>query len=308
MRSKYSHRLMLFSNSSSNVQSIELSKTRIIALILSSVFLIGIITFGAGRILAHRQIKIAMSDVIDENSALHGHLSEMEERLVEIDLQMSKLTDSDDQLRVMADIPKIDQDVREVGIGGYVIPRIDYSDEDHLVNKLIFDLDKLEREIRLQRQSFVEIKRQFAEKEDLLAHTPSIRPVESGYISSSFGRRRDPFTRRWAHHAGIDFSLERGSPIRAAADGVVVFCKRNHGFGLVVVIDHGYGFRTAYGHMGRFAVAKGMKVTRGQKIGEVGNTGRSTGPHLHYEVQVDGKAVNSRDYFFEGFAGLSGLR
>ena len=302
---KNSYKLALFSNSTSSMHTFNLSRTRIILFTVLLGSFLGIFIYSTGRILAHRQIRIAMSEVVEENRALRVHLDDMSERMLEVDRQVTNLAQSDDQLRVMADMPKIDQDVREVGIGGDIIPRIDYNDEDHLVSKLIFDFDKLEREIRLQRQSFVEIERQFTEKEDLLLHTPSIRPVESGYISSGFGRRRDPFTRRWTHHSGIDFSLERGAPVYATAEGKVVFCKSNHGFGKVIVLDHGYGFRTAYGHLGAFSVAKGQQVKRGQKIGEVGNTGRSTGPHLHYEVHVDGKAVDALDYFFEGFAGLT---
>ena len=212
------------------------------------------------------------------------------------------MAESDDQLRVLADIPKIDEDTREVGIGGILMQGIGLDDEDELVRKLIFDLDKIEREIRLQRHSFIEINRQFMDKTELLRHTPSIRPVEGGYVSSSFGRRRDPFTRRWTHHNGTDFSLERGAPIFSTADGVIVHAKRSHGLGKVVIIDHGYGFKTVYGHLSIFNVAKGTEVKRGQKIGEVGNTGRSTAPHLHYEVHMDGKAVEPMDYFFEGMA------
>jgi murein DD-endopeptidase MepM/ murein hydrolase activator NlpD len=246
-----------------------------------------------------------MSDVLQENRDLHLDLDNIGERLVEINQNLDLLTNSDDQLRIHADIPRIDNEMREVGIGGALVTGIGLDDEDELVRKLVLDIDKIEREIRLQRQSFGEIERQLSEKEKLINHTPSIRPIEGGYMSSPFGQRRDPFTRQWRQHNGLDFSNERGTPVFATADGVVVHAKAMHGLGKVVVIDHGYGFKTDYGHLSVFSVAIGSRVTRGQKIGEVGNTGRSTGPHLHYEVHVDGQPVNPIDYFFEGYADLT---
>ena len=300
-------KLILMTDGSSKMRTLRLSRLRILLTTAVLVTIVGIVTYTAGRFLAVRYINVAMSDVLEENQDLHEQLSSMGQRLEEVDHQLSELAQSDDQLRIMADIPKIDKDVRQVGVGGIPLPGIDFNDEDEQVRKLIFDLDKLEREIRLQQQSFLEIRRQFAEKEELLRHTPSIRPVEGGYISSHFGRRRDPFTHQWTHHNGTDFSLERGAPVFSTADGRVVCAKRMHGLGNVVVIDHGYGYTTVYAHLDMFNVTKKQQVARGQKIGEVGNTGRSTAPHLHYEVHVDGKAVNAIDYFFEGYADLSKL-
>ena len=308
MSKKHSVRLVLFSDGSTQMRSLRLSRTKVILIAFCAVIVIGLLTYSTGKLLSLRYINVAMNDVLEKNQDLQEHLTNVSERLSEVDNQLSSLADSDDQLRVLADIPKIDNDIRMVGIGGVSLPRTDYSDEDELVGKLIFDLDKLEREIRLQRQSFHEIRRQFSEKEELLKHTPSLRPVNGGYRSSGFGRRKDPFTHRSTHHNGLDFSHERGAPVFATADGIVVHSKRTHGLGKVIIIDHGYGFRTAYGHLDIFNASKGQHVKRGQKIGEVGNTGRSTGPHLHYEVHIDKKAVNPMDYFFEGYTNLTRIK
>ncbi|MDP8239507.1 MAG: M23 family metallopeptidase [Candidatus Hatepunaea meridiana] len=308
MGNRRNYKIVLLSDGSAQMRSVKLSRSKTIIAFLSIIILVGLVTYATGKLLAQRYINIAMSEVLDENRNLQEHLNEAGERLTDLDHQLSQLASSDDQLRVMADIPKIDKDVREVGIGGMVIPGIDYSNEDHLIGKLLFNLDKLEREIKLQKQSFLEIERQFAGKDEILAHTPSIRPVEGGHISSSFGRRRDPFTRCWKHHNGLDFSLERGTPVFATAEGAVIYAKRTPGFGKIVIIDHGYGYNTAYGHLNVFNVAKGQKVKRGQKIGEVGNTGRSTAPHLHYEVRIDKKAVDPIDYFFEGYANIGKIK
>jgi len=226
----------------------------------------------------------------------------MNQRLSDFNIQLSELYNEDDRLRILADIPKIDEDVRQVGIGGFIVPEVSMTHDDETVSSLIFDLDKIERELRLQRASFGEIQKQFRDKADLIAHTPSISPLDGGYVSSGFGMRRDPFTGRRAHHNGIDYSVERGTPIIASADGKVIFAKRTPGLGKLVIIDHGYGFRTAYGHMNRILIKKGQSVERWQKIGEVGSTGRSTAPHLHYEVHIERKAVDPLDYIYDNFA------
>ncbi|MEM8799333.1 MAG: M23 family metallopeptidase [Pseudomonadota bacterium] len=121
---------------------------------------------------------------------------------------------------------------------------------------------------------------------------PSAQPLPEYYISSNFGRRRDPFTKRWAWHAGIDLAAWHGTAVLAANDGIVIHAGYKPAYGRMVEIDHGNGFKTRYGHMRKVSVKKGARVTQGVKVGEVGKTGRSTGPHLHYEVWHNGKPIN----------------
>jgi murein DD-endopeptidase MepM/ murein hydrolase activator NlpD len=121
-------------------------------------------------------------------------------------------------------------------------------------------------------------------------------PVANPRITSGFGTRRDPFNRRLARHDGIDFAGPTGTPILAPADGVVVFAGVQSGYGRMVKIRHQFGFETLYAHLSRVRVAQGQTVRRGMRIGDMGNTGRSTGTHLHYEVHVDGKPVNPRKF------------
>lgn len=302
-RRKY-FRLLLLTDGSSQQREFKFNNLRIFTLIFCVVLLVGGITYSTSRILANYYTQIAMTDVMDENAELRQNLGWIEDRVNEVTEDLYSLTESDDQLRIMADMPLIDDDIRQVGVGGAVGPEISAGVENERARDLIFDLEKIEREIRLQKASFVEIERQFAERAELIRHTPSIYPTEGGRFSSMFGRRPDPFNGRITQHNGIDISVERGTPVYATADGVVVHAKRVHGLGKLIVIDHGYGFKTAYGHLDRIISAKGRTVSRGDKIGEVGNTGRSTAPHLHYEVHVDRKAVDPRDYFFEGYAAI----
>lgn len=124
---------------------------------------------------------------------------------------------------------------------------------------------------------------------------PSIWPVE-GKVTSSFGEREDPFNGEGAFHAGVDISAGFGEPIHATADGIVEFADRTSGYGREVIIDHGHGVKTVYGHMSGFAITAGDEVRRGQVIGYIGMSGRSTGPHVHYEVRIQNVPVNPHKY------------
>lgn len=139
-----------------------------------------------------------------------------------------------------------------------------------------------------------------AEQERVLASTPTVAP-SLGLITDGFGRRKDPFTGRLAFHRGLDLAARRGTPIKAPADGIVVFAGRNGGLGRTVRISHDFGFTTVYGHLDSISVQPGDQVHRGQELGLMGNSGRSTGPHLHYEVHVEGKAVNPLYYILDAF-------
>jgi murein DD-endopeptidase MepM/ murein hydrolase activator NlpD len=131
-----------------------------------------------------------------------------------------------------------------------------------------------------------------------LTNAPSLWPVV-GPVTSSFGERQDPFNGEGAFHAGIDISSTFGEPVRATADGTVEMADRASGYGREIVIDHGFGIKTVYGHLSGFAVTEGQQITRGQVIGYVGTSGRSTGPHLHYEVRVRNTPVNPHKYLRE---------
>lgn len=125
---------------------------------------------------------------------------------------------------------------------------------------------------------------------------PNSSPVAAAYRSSSYGWRRDPFTKRRAFHSGLDFTANTGTPIFAAGDGVVTFAKRTPGYGRLVKIDHGSGLETRYAHASKLLVNVGDRISKGQVIAKVGSTGRSTGPHLHYEIRLNGAALDPRKY------------
>jgi murein DD-endopeptidase MepM/ murein hydrolase activator NlpD len=146
--------------------------------------------------------------------------------------------------------------------------------------------------------SLAEVADQLESKRAHLAATPAIWPTK-GWLTSRFGMRISPFTNQRQFHAGIDVAGERGTDIVAPADGKVVFAGSRGPLGKSITIDHGYGLRTQYGHNDALYVKVGEAVERGQRIASLGNTGRSTGPHLHYSVEVNGKSVNPLDYIFD---------
>ncbi len=238
------------------------------------------------------------------NAVLQSRLSEAKLQIDSINTQIDLIVKKDDDLRIILGLPQIDSDVREVGIGG---SEFAYNFEDEVsgfednvgLGQQLNQLSKLERAVKLELSSYQELMGTFQKKQDSIKFVPSLKPVLDGRISSSFGMRNHKILKVRRHHEGLDFSAPRGTPIWATADGVVKFTGNGGGYGKMVKIDHKYGFETRYGHMTKYVVRRGQTVKRGQKIGEVGSTGLSTAPHLHYEVRYDGKALNPKTYYFE---------
>jgi murein DD-endopeptidase MepM/ murein hydrolase activator NlpD len=129
-------------------------------------------------------------------------------------------------------------------------------------------------------------------RQALVAATPYIWPIGDAWLSSTFGRRADPITGEAENHAGLDLSADRGTPVKATADGTVETASYNGGYGNSILLDHGFGIETRYGHLSAYAVSAGQKVKRSQVIGYVGSSGHTTGPHLHYEILINGSPIN----------------
>ena len=167
-----------------------------------------------------------------------------------------------------------------------------------MVDRLSNGLEQLGRQAKIQSISFQELDDFFKNQKSFLSSTPSIWPTR-GWVTSGFGFRKSPFTGLREKHEGWDIAARNGAPVRATADGVVVVEGREYGYGNLVEIDHGYGIVTRYGHNSKHLVKVGDRVKRGQVVSLVGNTGRSTGPHLHYEVLLNGVPVSPKNYILE---------
>jgi murein DD-endopeptidase MepM/ murein hydrolase activator NlpD len=186
------------------------------------------------------------------------------------------------------------------GIGGRAASPADMTDcpDEHrsgLEAQVDLDLERMKGRVVAQEQDFSELVNFLEDRKSLLASTPSIMPVR-GWVSSGFQRRPDPFSGATVWHRGLDISTDMGTPVLAPADGIVNSIGYQDDLGNLVSLDHGHGYLTRYGHNSKIIVRAGQQVRRGQVIALAGNTGRSTGPHLHYEVFHDGVLVNPSDY------------
>lgn len=210
------------------------------------------------------------------------------------------------KLAIVAGISDLAPDT-EAGIGGSSPLVIEDAELGRLMagptqqDDLLHDLIDLQGQLNNMGLEMGLLQRELEEDRLVIASTPAIAPTK-GLFTSSFGYRKDPFTGRRTFHQGIDIVAPRGKEIVATGDGVVIKAERMRGLGNAVYISHGFGVTTRYGHMSKIAVEAGQRVSRGDVIGHVGNTGRSTGNHVHYEVHVDGKAQNPLPYVLDDIA------
>jgi len=225
-------------------------------------------------------------------------------QLDEYDRVLTSLQQRDDDIyRSIFGMHEIPDEVRNAGFGGVNrYSYLDHSDANGLLKNTVIRLDALTKKTYVQSRSFEEVAQLSKRAGDMASCIPAIPPVNPDpkiyRLSSRFGYRSDPFTGRTKRHTGVDFALKPGNPVYATGDGVVESVKFEFfGYGNQVVVDHGFGYKTRYAHMKSIAVVEGMKIKRGECLGESGNSGRSSGPHLHYEVLYKGAHVNPSNYF-----------
>jgi len=211
--------------------------------------------------------------------------------------------------RMIFGMDPIDKGVWEGGVGGAERYKSlkSYRNTGEIMVQTMSRMDKLSRQMVIQSKSIDSIVVMIEEKDKMLASLPSIKPVREDKLNKSmmqmsgFGMRVHPIHKVRKMHAGIDFSAKTGTPIYASGDGVVNRVQNaGSGYGNNVMVNHGYGYETLYAHMSKILVKPGQKVKKGQKIGLVGSTGSSTGPHLHYEVHYKGQPINPIDFCQDG--------
>jgi murein DD-endopeptidase MepM/ murein hydrolase activator NlpD len=226
------------------------------------------------------------------------------DRLDQMQKLMDELADKDDNIyRVIFEADPIPRSIRQAGYGGVDrYAKLEGYSNSELLIQTARKLDNIASQVYVQSKSFDEVFEMARNKEKMLASIPAIQPVSNvdlKRLSSYYGYRPDPIYKVKKFHAGVDFSAPKGTPIYATGEGVVVKTKRSRrGYGNTIEIDHGYGYKTFYAHINEIKVKRGEKVKRGQIIATVGNTGKSTAPHLHYEVRKNNHTVNPIYYFF----------
>lgn len=235
-----------------------------------------------------------------ENARLVHELNEMHGRLANLTDTIARISQRDARIRVLANLDPIDPQVLAAGIGGPTLaPRPIMPEDGPSVRKaqeIRVDLNALIRRANLLSSSFEQAADSLASNSKRLAATPSIMPTQ-GWLTSAFSSMREhPILHIARPHEGIDVTAPMGSPIEAPAAGVVIDAGWETGYGNTVTIDHGYGIVTKFAHASKLLVKRGDRVSRGQRIALVGNTGLATGPHLHYEVHVNGRPVDPLRY------------
>ena len=241
-----------------------------------------------------------LSSLEKENILQKTQLVVLAQKIDQISKKVLELKEFDKRLRVMVNLEQAEDNFQFLGIGGSD-PKLLNPDASldqnrrKLVPLLHNSLDNLETEISLQKGEMAELLRFFEDQKSMLARTPSVWPTR-GWISSGFGYRISPFTNEKEFHKGLDIVNRMNAQIVAPADGIVSSAGWDYGYGKSLHIEHGYGLTTRYAHLDKILVKKGKVVKRGQVIAQVGNSGRTTGPHLHYEVHLNGVPVDPLRY------------
>ena len=299
----WNKKYILHSESDENVNQLHFSNTQILGFVV--VFLISFCSFlliGADYVSKTLYDKRLKEFKANYNSVT-SNIDAIQSRLKELDKQILEIEDKDKAVRAYAGMPEVDVEIKKFGVGGV------HSRDTRILNNLApvvsreitelhLYIEKLSRQVNFELASYETIYEKVKNDIDRIRHIPSIRPVDGGYLNSSFGYRQDPIDAVRRFHQGQDFSVPTGTPIFAPADGVVKRAYYIGGFGNHIKLGHASGYSTTFAHLSKIFVRHGQKVKRGDIIGETGNTGRSTAPHLHYEVHYRGTPKNPADFFF----------
>ncbi len=248
-----------------------------------------------------------------ENSELKVSIGQLNGKVTELRAELDNTLAVQNLVATAVNLPPLDDDAYAAGVGGrgallatnIEVPGLaNYREELAAGNGLSLDaeLDLMLRQVRIQRQGFRAMLDTMKNREVMRDHIPSIRPVATGWVSSRFGFRTDPFTKKKKYHKGLDFSVPTGTSVLGTGDGIVSAVQHQRGFGRVVKIDHGNGVLTIYAHLDKILVKKGARVHRGDVIALSGNTGRSSAPHLHYEIRLSGRSVNPISYILDSYS------
>jgi len=293
---------MLVPHGSGASRAVELSTTVVKTLVgLGSVVALALLVLGGAAL--SRGVNVTRSRALErENRLLASEIQRLRDRLVGLRDTLNVFSEREQGLRLLAGLSPMDADVQQAGIGG---PAGQWSERDSLAAAGLngsmalaarVDMDQLTRRANILVRSIGEAYDSLSRHQARYAATPSLMPTK-GWLTSAFARERvHPILHLARPHEGIDVSAPMGAVIEAPASGVVTQVSWVEGYGNMLTIDHGYGLVTRYAHCSKIEVVRGQRVKRGQKIALVGSTGLSTGPHLHYEVWVNGRPANPMKY------------
>ena len=309
MRKKIS--FVVLSNSGAPAKQMSASKA---AIRLVGVFILACLISVGYVVYDYFKLKQTMAYLQTRASHLTNELGEIQSQRKQIQQfateinslknHLVTLNNFEKKIRIIANIEKTDDSNNIFGVGGSIPEDLDarlplMEKHNSLMRDMHEQINELSRASIHQKGEFESLLKSLEDQQNLLASTPAIRPISRGeksWVTSSFGFRVSPFTGQREFHQGFDISCRTGVPILATADGVVTFTGKKGLLGRTIIVDHGHGMVTRYGHCSKFLKKRGEKVKRWEPIALVGNTGRSTGPHVHYEVRLNGIPVNPYKY------------
>ncbi len=240
------------------------------------------------------------ASLLETKQSLVHKFSQLNSQIAQLDKELNTLAQNDDKIyRNVFGLPEVPQTWRYAGIGGNINENLDAP---KLTKQTQTKLKLLAKKITIQQNSYKELVEVISNKELMASSIPAIRPLARKDIirfSSPFGWRIHPIFHVLKFHTGIDITAHKGTPVYATGDGIIVRADYSSGgYGNIIIISHGFGYESYYAHLSKILVKPGQKVKRGDLIGLVGNTGRSTAPHLHYEIRINGKPVNPVNFYY----------
>jgi murein DD-endopeptidase MepM/ murein hydrolase activator NlpD len=295
--------IIIQKESNFSIRQWQLDQKKIFIIAFSVIVTFSILTFFISNLIGSFIYEKKINEYKSNYDYVSKNLNFLSEKMTILDNQIKLIEEKNHALRSYAGMPQIDLNIRKLGVGGKKLETNQYlNNVPPIINKelaiLEMDVEKLSREVNFEMKSYKSIYDEVQKNIHRIIRIPSIRPVEGGYLNSTFGYRNDPIDNVKRFHHGQDITVKSGSPVFAPADGEIKRAYYVGGFGNHIKIDHGLGYTTLFAHLSKLNVKHGQQVKRGDIIGLSGNTGRSTAPHLHYEIHYNGKPQNPLDYFF----------
>lgn len=249
----------------------------------------------------NRRLRAQIASQQSQIARQKTHIRQFAADIDDIKERLAALNGFEHKIRILANLDTPDNSRSYLGIGGALPSDLNPAaalteKQSMLIREMHGQVDHLQGAAALQESDLRYLMKGVIRKQNFLAATPSIRPLEKGWVTSSFGNRKSPFTGLREFHTGLDVAAAEGTPVLAPGNGTVTFAGTKGLYGKTIIINHGHGMATRYAHLSKLLKRPGETVRRGDVIGLVGETGRSTGPHLHYEVRLNGTAVNPEDY------------
>lgn len=241
----------------------------------------------------------------EENIYLKAKLKEVVQQYKTLNENLDSLIKVNADLRLAVNLPPIENEVRSLGVGGSEFDEAIsslFSSDSYSIEESFKFIEKVSNKVAFEKQNYESIKKAFERNNELWKAIPALKPSSGTYSIDSYGMRKHPILGVFKKHEGIDIITDIGTPVFAPGNGRVEFVGRRAGLGLAIEINHGFGYKTVFGHLSKTMVQEGTTIKRGMKIGLTGNSGLSTGPHLHYEILHNGINVNPIDFFFDDLA------